>query len=72
MAGQTELLTEMIIVGIMWLILLIFSTSMYIGHLGDRHWDTGRMIILASSISFSVLATIVEIAWLCMYLGLPV
>ena len=72
MVNETELLIEMVAIGLLWLFTLLASALIYIKHIGDKSYIAVRAIAILSSIVISLLSTIFEITWLCMYLGLPV
>jgi heme/copper-type cytochrome/quinol oxidase subunit 2 len=69
---QDTLLLEMTIVGILCTIAIIFCVYFYIKYHDDKGYAKARPIILGGTISLSILTTIFEIIWFCMYLGLPV
>jgi hypothetical protein len=69
---QYNLLLEMVIIGVLCSIMIIFCILFCIKHHEDKSYEKARSIILGGTIGLSILTTIFEVAWFCMYLGLPV
>jgi len=72
MEESYSLLLEMTIVGIMCGLVVAFCIFFCIKYHKDKSYEKARAIILGGTIGLSLLTTIFEIVWFCMYLGLPV
>ena len=69
---QYNLLLEMTIIGIICSIVVAFCVYFCIKYHNDKSYEKARTIILSGAIGLSILTTVFEIVWLCLYLGLPV
>ena len=69
---QYNLVLEMTAIGIISSIVIAFCIFFCIKYREDKTYEKARLIILGCTIGLSIMATLFEIIWFCMYLGLPV